>query len=157
MVKGKIMDKFAKEGTPLKVVYDPTADGERTKQSSQKEAHKQEAHEAVTERALTEPALVETKPTETKPTVKPEIVNDLSKPTKKNAKIEGEVLVVMRVLAENGIAEVSSTLLRDKLGLKKGGRGAVRRAMRKMEAEGKVVIGQKAIGKQKQFTYRLKE
>lgn len=69
-----------------------------------------------------------------------------------------EVSEVMRKLAENGIVEISSTLLRDKLNLdKESGRDQIRRIMRKLEKAGKVVITQKMKGKRKQYIYKLEE
>jgi len=64
----------------------------------------------------------------------------------------------MKRLATNRIAECTSTLLRDKLGLdKEAGRDQVRWIMRKLEKAGKVEIGQKEVGKRKQYVYKLKE
>lgn len=64
----------------------------------------------------------------------------------------------MRRLNANGIVEVTSSLLRDKLGLdKESGRDQVRRLMRKLEKARKVIIGQKEVGKRKQYIYRLNE
>jgi len=78
------------------------------------------------------------------PSAKPE------KPTEK------QVLAEMKRLAANGITEFSSTLLRDKLGLdKESGRDQIRRVMRKLEKAGKVEIGQKEVGKRKQYVYKL--
>lgn len=68
-----------------------------------------------------------------------------------------KVYAEMRRLNANGIKEVSSRLISDKLGLdKETGRGQVRRAMKKLEADGKVVSAVKE-GKKRQFVYRLKE
>ena len=86
-----------------------------------------------------------------KPT-KPPSAEPKKKPT------EEQVLAEMKRLAANGIAEVTSTLLRDKLGLdKESGRDQVRRLVRKLEKSGKVEIGQKEVGKRKQYVYNLKE
>ena len=71
---------------------------------------------------------------------------------------EEDVLKEMQRLAANGIVEVTSTLLRDKMGLdKESGRDQVRRLMRKLEKAGKVEIGQKEVGKRKQYIYKLKD
>ena len=63
----------------------------------------------------------------------------------------------MKTLRENDVP-ITSTLLRDKLALdKESGRDQIRRVMRKLEAEGKVVIGSKAnTGERKQYVYALK-
>ena len=56
----------------------------------------------------------------------------------------------------SGIMEVTSSLLRDKLGLdKEAGRDQVRRIMRKLEKARKVIIGQKEVGRRKQYVYKL--
>ena len=69
-----------------------------------------------------------------------------------------DVLATMRKLAANGVEECTSTLLRDKLKLdKESGRDVIRRIMKKLEDDGKVVIGQKTEGKRKRYVYRLKE
>jgi hypothetical protein len=79
-----------------------------------------------------------------------------SKPEKKTAKLEEKVLAEMKRLAGNGITECTSTLLRDKLGLdKESGRDQIRRLMKKLEEAGKVEIGQKEVGKRKQYVYTL--
>ena len=71
---------------------------------------------------------------------------------------EEDVLKEMKRLAGNGIRECTSTLLRDKLELdKEAGRDQIRRAMRKLEKAGKVVISQKEVGRRKQYVYRLME
>lgn len=68
-----------------------------------------------------------------------------------------DVLKEMKRLAENGITEFTSSLLRDKLQLdKESGRDQIRRVMRKLEKAGKVVIGLKQQGK-KQYIFKLKE
>lgn len=76
----------------------------------------------------------------------------------KKAVSEEDVLAEMKRLAANGIAEFTSTLLRDKLGLdKESGRDQIRRVMKKLEADGKVFITEKQKGKRKQYVYKLKE
>ena len=68
-----------------------------------------------------------------------------------------QVLVIMQKLKENGVEEVTSRLISDKLGLDKEiGRSVVRRAMKALEKDGKVVIERKA-GTKRQYAYRLKE
>ncbi len=86
-----------------------------------------------------------------------------TKPAKPAEKKPSEVLAeqvyaVMQKLAENGITEVSSRLISDKLGLEPDkGRGQVRNAMKKLEADGKVIIERKALkGKREQYVYKLK-
>ena len=84
-------------------------------------------------------------------------VTKLPKPEKKKATAE-DVYAEMKRLAANGVVECTSTLLRDKLNLdKEGGRDIVRRLMKKLETDGKVIIGQKTGGKRKRYVYRLKE
>ena len=79
-----------------------------------------------------------------------------AKPEKKPS--EEEVLELMVKLKANGIVEATSTVLRDKLNLdKESGRDIVRRLMKKLETDGKVIIAQKQQGKRKQYVYRLKE
>jgi hypothetical protein len=70
-----------------------------------------------------------------------------------------KVLGIMRTLKVNGIRETTSTILRDKLHLnKETGRDKVRRIMRHLAKEGKVVITEKKIGeKRKQYIYKLAE
>ena len=71
---------------------------------------------------------------------------------------EEDVLAIMEKLAENGIVEVHSRLISDKLGLEPDtGRGKVRQIMKKLEKAGKVEISQKMKGKRKQYIYKLKE
>ena len=68
------------------------------------------------------------------------------------------IISLMKTLRENGITKVTSRLLKDKLGLDaEHGRGQIRRLMRKLEAEGKVVIGERKKGMLKQYVYSLKE
>jgi len=75
------------------------------------------------------------------------------------SKQEKDVLAVMEKLGENGIGEVTSRLVSDKLGFADAdkGRGRVRVLMKKLEKVGKVEIGEKEVGKRKQYTYKLKE
>ena len=84
-------------------------------------------------------------------------VSKLPKSEKKTVTAE-DVLAAMRKLAANGIAECTSTLLRDKLKLdKESGRDQIRRLMRKLEEAGKVTVGLKQQGKRKQYIYKLKK
>jgi len=77
-------------------------------------------------------------------------------PAKVKGPTEEQVLAEMKRLAGNGVVEFTSTLLRDKLELdKESGRDQVRRAMKKLEKDGKVVISRKA-GKKGRYIYRLK-
>ena len=82
-----------------------------------------------------------------------------AEPAKKG--IEEDVLAVMEKLAANGVVEVHSRLISDKLGLEPDkGRNKVRNIMKKLEADGKVVIEKKAVkekGARKQYVYKLKE
>lgn len=86
---------------------------------------------------------------------------EAKKSTKKST--EERVYAIMQAMAKNGTVEFSSTQLRDKLAGEdvefqtKNGRGKVRRAMRKLAEDGKVVIEEKPRGKRKQYVYRLKE
>ena len=80
-------------------------------------------------------------------------------PAKKPTEALAEQIVdVMRKLKENGVVEVTSTLLRDKLGLdKESGRDQVRRVMKKLEKDGKIVVEKKKVGeKKKRYVYKLK-
>lgn len=72
---------------------------------------------------------------------------------KKNNELAIKVLGVMEALQKNGVTETTSTVLRDKLGTKN--RAVIRQVMRGLEKEGKVVINEKAVGKRKQYSYRL--
>jgi hypothetical protein len=72
---------------------------------------------------------------------------------KKNNELAIKVLGVMEALQKNGVTETTSTVLRDKLGTKN--RAVIRQVMRGLEKEGKIVISEKAIGKRKQFIYKL--
>lgn len=85
-------------------------------------------------------------------------VENVRKKEEEKKSTEEDVLNEMHKLAENGIAELTSTLLRDKLGLdKESGRDQIRRLMRKLEKAGKVSIIEKAVEKRKRYVYRLKE
>jgi hypothetical protein len=77
----------------------------------------------------------------------------------KKETLEDKVLKVMKTLKQNGITEFTSTQLRDKLSLDKAtGRGKIRRAMKRLEKDGKVLISQKSnTGKRKQYVYKLKK
>lgn len=86
-------------------------------------------------------------------------VTKLPVPAKsKKTPSEEEMLELMVKLKANGVAECTSTLLRDKMKLdKESGRDIVRRLMKKLEADGKVVIAVKEGVKRKQYVYKLKE
>lgn len=72
--------------------------------------------------------------------------------------LDERVLAQMKTLHKNGIKECTSTLLRDKLSLdKESGRGKIRRAMKRLAKDGKVVISEKTAGKRKQYVFKLKE
>jgi len=81
------------------------------------------------------------------------------KPAKKPT--EKDVLAVMQKLTENGIAEVTSRLISDKLGFADAdkGRGKVRQIMKKLEKAGKVIVEKKRVKEKarKQYVYTLKE
>ena len=74
---------------------------------------------------------------------------------------EEDVLAIMQKLTKNGIKEFSSRVVSDKLGLEPdAGRQKVRTLMKKLEAEGKVIIEHKTVkekGARKRYVYRLKE
>ena len=74
------------------------------------------------------------------------------------SKEEKQVLAILEKLTENGVTEVTSRLISDKLGLEPDkGRNLVRRLMKKLQKDGKVVIESKAVqGKRKTYIYRLK-
>jgi len=85
---------------------------------------------------------------------KKEVKKEKSKTkAKKNNELAIKVLGVMEALQKNGVTETTSTVLRDKLGTKN--RAVIRQVMRGLEKEGKVVISEKAVGKRKQYSYRL--
>lgn len=75
-----------------------------------------------------------------------------AKPTKNN-ELAIKILDVMRTLQVNGVTEATSTTLRDKVGTKN--RSAIRRVMKLLAKEGKVVISEKTVGKRKRYYYRL--
>ena len=78
--------------------------------------------------------------------------DEKAKPTKNN-ELAAKVLEVMKTLQANGVTETTSTVLRDKVGTKN--RSAIRRVMKFLAEEGKVVIGEKTAGKRRQYTYKL--
>jgi transcription initiation factor IIE alpha subunit len=88
-----------------------------------------------------------------KPAVKP------PKPAEKP--LEEQVLEVIAMLEANGIVEIGSRVISDKLGLEPDvGRQRVRAIMKKLEADGKVTVEKKAVkekGARKRYVYRLKE
>ena len=93
----------------------------------------------------------ERKPKEKKTTEKKATEKTIEKPTTKE--LEERILSTLKELAENGVP-VTSTVLKDKLGVKS--RGAVRRIMQKLAKDGKVKVTEKAnSGKRKQFVYTL--
>jgi len=75
------------------------------------------------------------------------------KKPKANNELAVKVLGVLEVLQKNGVAETTSTVLRDKLGTKN--RSVIRRVMRGLAQQGKVVISEKKFGKRKQYVYKL--
>jgi hypothetical protein len=93
----------------------------------------------------------------------PEKTEKIKQPTEKPAAglekelLDERLLAAMKTLRENGITEFTSTLLRDKLALdKESGRGKIRRVMKRLAKDGKVVISQKSnTGKRKQYVYKL--
>lgn len=76
------------------------------------------------------------------------------KPTRNN-ELGTKVLGVMETLRGNGVVEVTSTVLRDKVGTKN--RAVIRRTLKGLAQQGKVVISEKTFGKRKQYVYKLKE
>ena len=75
-----------------------------------------------------------------------------AKPSKNN-ELAVKILAVMADLRRNGVAEINSTTLRDKAGTKN--RAVIRRAMKGLAKQGKVVISEKAHGKRKRYIYKL--
>ena len=73
----------------------------------------------------------------------------------KNNELAAKILAVMETLRSNGITETNSTVLRDKVGTKT--RTPIRRVMKMLAEDGKVVIGEKEVGKRKQYVYKLAE
>lgn len=75
--------------------------------------------------------------------------------------MEEQILEVMARLETNGIVEMTSRQVSDKLGLEPDyGRQRVRATMRQLEKDGKVVIEKKPVkekGARKQYVYKLKE
>ena len=102
-----------------------------------------------------------------KPTPKPEKAIKSSKiaerktdkkPNGKPNAEEEQMLATLTQLSANGLKEITSTLLRDKLGLdKESGRDQVRRVMANLAKDGKVTVTQRMKGKAKQFLFSLKE
>ena len=83
-------------------------------------------------------------------TIEPPPAKTSKKPT------EEDVLAIMQKLKNNGVIEVTSRLLSDKLGLEPdAGRQKVRALMKKLEKVGKVEISEKMKGERKQYTYEL--
>lgn len=75
------------------------------------------------------------------------------KKSTKNNELTAKILAVMETLRGNGVQEVNSTTLRHKIGTKN--RAVIRRAMKGLVKQGKVVINEKAHGRHKQYTYKL--
>ena len=96
---------------------------------------------------------------EKKPKVKPAATKPAEPAAKKPSEVLAErVYALMQKLKANGITEFTSTLLRDKLALsKESGRDMIRRAMKRLEKDGKVVIAVKEGAKRKQYVYKLVE
>ena len=109
----------------------------------------------------------EKKPTEkpvekpTVETVSPKLEQVTTESEQAKATPEDQALTIislMKTLRENGIKEFTSTTLRNTLRLNnKKGSAIIRHLMRKLEAEGKVVIGERKKGMLKQYVYSLKE
>ena len=74
------------------------------------------------------------------------------KPTKNN-QLATKILAVMGELRRNGVTELNSTTLRDKVGTKN--RAVIRRAMKGLAEAGMVLISEKMHGKRKRYTYSL--
>ena len=79
-------------------------------------------------------------------------VQEKAKPTENN-ELAVKILGVMETLRNNGVAETNSTVLRDKVGTKN--RAVIRRVMKGLVKQGKVVISEKTLGKRKRYVYRL--
>ena len=75
------------------------------------------------------------------------------KKSTKNNELTAKILGVMETLRGNGVAEVNSTTLRDKVGTKN--RAVIRRVMKGLIKQGTVVRTEKAHEKRKQYSYRL--
>ena len=74
------------------------------------------------------------------------------KPKARNV-LGGKIIGVMQGLLANGIVETNSTVLKDKLKTKS--RAVIRKAMKDLAKEGKVVIREEPRGKRKQYIYKL--
>jgi len=104
--------------------------------------------------------LVETaKVTETVPippskTEKTEKVGDVVVPEKSKGPTPEQVLEAMKTIK----GDVTSTALKDHFKLdKETGRDRIRRVMKQLQKDGKVVIAEKEGAKRKQFVYKLVE
>jgi hypothetical protein len=132
---------MSNEKTALKVVYDPTANRHAAKHPVKPIANAN-AHASKTDAPRTETPKTETPP------------------KKATSDIDAEIYVAMKTLTKNGIKEFSSTVLRDKLNVGKDegfmNRGRVRKAMKRLEAQGKVVVVEKVAGEGKRYVYTLK-
>ena len=87
---------------------------------------------------------------------KPAPTKPAEPPAKKPAEtLEAKILEVMAKLKSNGVVEVSSRTVSDKLGLEPdAGRAKVRQIMKKLEKAGKIEISTKMVGKRKQYVYK---
>ncbi len=99
------------------------------------------------------------KPAETIKTEQPKAEVKAEVKAKENEKLlEERVLGQMKLLAANGIKEFTSTVLRDKLNLdKENGRDIIRKVMKRLKKDGKIITGEKTVGKLKRYVYSLKE
>lgn len=70
-------------------------------------------------------------------------------------KLKARILTVMEEQKANGILETNTGVLKEKL--KEKSRGGIRRAMRMLAKDGKVIIGKEVHGKRKRYTYKLAE
>ena len=75
------------------------------------------------------------------------------KEAQKNNQLAVKILTIMETLRSNGVTETNSTVLRDKVGTKN--RAVIRRVMKGLGKQGKVVISEKTHGKRKRYSYRL--
>ena len=75
------------------------------------------------------------------------------KEKKKPNELHAKIIGVMQGLLANGVEETNSTVLMKKLKTKS--RAPIRRAMKELADEGKVVIREEPHGKRKQYKYRL--
>jgi len=122
------------------------------KSAKEEVAEAKEAVENATEELTEAIEAIEAEATQPAQPTQPEEKPTKEKPTKNN-ELAIKVLGVLEILQKNGVTETTSTVLRDKLGTKN--RGVIRRVMKGLALQGKVVVSEKKLGKRKRYTYRL--